>query len=169
MQCGVVPVVELLFPQRIARVSYLVRSFMVGTTADVTAMHLIDFDGNSPSTQGFVVVIALIVYWGAWVARARIADLAMSGWFTLLLLVPGANIFLASYMAWGRTKLRATWPATPQTAPGNLSDPVKPTAPASAGTVIQPHAETLRRLEALLEDGTLSAEQFERMKARHGL
>src|SRR4051812_37140463 len=103
---------ELLFPRRIARVSYLCRTVLVfvllgvfGSFEDPSA----DASSRQISALGYVAALCLAVYWLVFVILPRCRDLAMSGWFTLLVLVPGVDVFFCGYLAWGKTKVRADW------------------------------------------------------------
>lgn len=91
----------------------------------------------------------------------------MSAWCTLLMLVPGLDLLMAAYLTWGRTKVRADWSLSAPGVTDKSPAPPAPTTPISSASTQS--AAALRRLEALRADGTLSEEQFLRMKARHGL
>jgi hypothetical protein len=157
---------ELLFPRRIARVSYLCRTILVMLGIGLLAsFQKSDSSSEADHFSGVLVVplLCLTTYWLFFIILPRCRDLAMSGWFTLLVLVPGVGLYFCGYLAWGRTKVRAEWdsiaPAT-----GTVDEDV-PQQSASSDS----HSEPLRRLEALRDSGVITQGQFERMKVQRRL
>lgn len=164
------PGIDLIFPRRIARVSYALRTlliFFLGRFLAAQLDNLSATDRGNFTTHEIAAGLILFAYWCVWVVRPRFVDLAMSPWCPLLMLLPGLNLFLAGYLTWGRTKVRADWPRSASAEADNTPAPPAPLAPARFAPAQT--AEALRRLESLRADGTLSEEQFLRMKARHGL
>ncbi len=157
---------ELLFPRRIARVSYLCRSLLLVLGMGLLAsFQKSDSSSEADHFSGVLVVplLCLAAYWLLFIVLPRCRDLAMSGWSTLLVLVPGIGVFFCGYLAWGRTKVRAEWDSTVP-ATGTLDADV-PKQGATSGS----HADPLLRLEALRDSGVITHGQFERMKAQRGL
>ena len=157
---------ELLFPRRIARLSYLGRTVLVILSLGLLAS-LQSSDSSSEADQftgsAAIAVLCLAAYWLCFVILPRCRDLAMSGWFILLVLVPGVGVFFCGYLTWGRTKVR-----------GDGFDAVSPvgTVPADAEkqlTKSGSRSESLRKLEALRDSGVITEGQFERMKAQRSL
>jgi hypothetical protein len=157
---------ELLFPRRIARVSYLCRTVALVVVAGLLVAFGVEsrMESDRIEVRDLAAALVLLGYWLFFIILPRCRDLAMSGWFTLLVFVPGVDIFFCSYLAWGRTKVRPDWghsappthgnePATSAPSPG--LDPVPSTA--------------LIRLESLRASGVITDTQFERMKAQRGL
>ncbi|MDP3070557.1 MAG: hypothetical protein Q8N18_09725 [Opitutaceae bacterium] len=158
------PAVEFLFPRRIARLSYWLRSVVVLRVAELIACRI---DDGGP-TSDVIFIVALVAYWGLWVLRPRYRDLAMPAWSVLLVLVPGLNLFLLGYPAWGRTKVRADW-LSPGLPWNKDHPPSLAPNPSTSASLPDKSDATLRQLEALRNEGTLTEDQFLRMKSRHGL
>jgi len=157
---------ELLFPRRIARVSYLCRTFLVILGLGVLAsLQKSDSSSEADQFSGVlaVPVLSLFAYWLFFIVLPRCRDLAMSGWCVLLVLVPGVGVFFGGYLAWGRTKVRAEWDSTVQATDTVDRDVPKKSASSDS------RSEPLRRLEALRDSGVITQGQFERMKTQRGL
>ena len=153
---------HFIFPHRIARLSYFVRN--VALTALAAAIAPLFETGTSADTAAAIFAVLLfILYWGAFVVAPRCRDSGMSPWSALLLLVPGVNVFLGGYLTWKRS-----WPVSDGL---NLSS--TPASPSSLG--LAPNrtdgastakSESLRRLEALRDEGVLTEQDLLRRKAR---
>ena len=145
---------HFVFPHRIARFSYFARNVVVAALAP-----LFGTDGAA----GIVAVLLLALYWGAFVVAPRCRDSGMSPWSAFLLLVPVANLFLGGYLTWKRS-----WPATDGLdltfATPSIAGPKENSATTSNVSIAK--SDSLRRLEALRDEGVLTEQDFLRRKAR---
>ena len=129
------------FPRRIARASYLGRTILVVVALGMLAS---SFD-SQPSLLASCAALAVAAYWLFFVVRPRCRDLALSGWFILLIFVPGVDVLFCGYLTWGRTKVRVDWAA--ETSPpearkdAHSPPPVLPVDPRHNA-----HGESLQRL-----------------------
>jgi hypothetical protein len=137
---------EFLFPRRIARIPYLVRTIALAIVVALVVDHL---ESGKRSVGAALFIVALVAYWAVFVVAARCRDLAMSSWFAFLALVPGVDLFFCGYLAWGRSKVRAE------------SDSGR-----SRIATDEKKSEPLLRLEALQDEGVLTEQDFVRRKAR---
>ena len=161
---------ELLFPRRIARVSYLCRTVlivvMLSLLVSLGDTSLSASDGHIPLTV-YIVALTLVAYWLVFVILQRCRDLAMSGWFTLLVLVPGIDLFFCGYLAWGKTKVRADWTTSVASAGTGGDDAARQEGKRTSD--LDPRSEALRKLQCLRDSGVITEGQFERMKAQRRL
>ena len=89
---------EFLFPNRIARISYLARSIVL---AVAVAMLLDALDRDERPAFAVLIIFGLLAYWAGFVVAPRCRDLAMSRWFAALAFVPGVDLFFGAYLTWG--------------------------------------------------------------------
>ena len=149
---------HLVFPHRIARLSYFARNVVIAALSAVIAL-LIGTDGAA----ALVAALLLALYCGAFVVAPRCRDSGLSPWSAFLLLVPEVNLFLGGYLTWKRS-----WPTTDgldlslgiPTSAGPGNDPATVSGERTA------LLDSLRRLEALRDEGAITEQDFVRRKAR---
>jgi hypothetical protein len=155
---------HFVFPYRIARLSYLLRNIVLAAIAAIFAPSFENDGGGGDITAGVFAVGLLALYWGVFVVAPRCRDSGLSPWAALLLLVPGANLFLGGYLSW-----KPSWPLTDGL---NLSSasgtPTTPGSDAALDHGQSAKSDALRRLEALRDEGVLTEQDFLRRKARLG-
>lgn len=80
---------EFLFPRRIARLSYLMRSLALSLPVALLVNEL--ESATPPFNDGPLLfsLAALVICWTAFVVAPRCRNLAMSAWLSLLVFVPG--------------------------------------------------------------------------------
>jgi hypothetical protein len=111
--------------------------------------------------------LVLVAYWIAFVVLPRCRDLHLSRWEMVLVFIPPVGLPLWARLAWGRSRPFLDSPVE-QGPPGDYrSEPPQPAPIAQAATPNR--IDALRRLEKLRDEGTLTEEQFQRMKSHHGL
>ena len=151
---------DLVFPNRIARLSYLVRNIIVAAVC-VAAAPLFERDeGDGVSAGAILCALIILFYWAAFVAAPRCRDTGISPWLGLLAFVPGVNIFIGGYLTWKRS-----WPATDGL---SISSNRLPSSPGGDLGDSDGKSDALRRLETLRDDGVLTEQDFLRRKARLG-
>src|ERR1017187_10348166 len=83
--------IELIFPRRLHRVAYFLRGIL-----SVIVGHILYSCSTTMNPQyWWAAVITETIYCVLFIDLPRIHDLGMSGWWLLLIVVPGANIWLA--------------------------------------------------------------------------
>ncbi len=142
---------ELLFPRKIARLAYLIRS--VALTI-VIAVLLDRIESGTNSTSDLFAMVGVVAYWTIFVAAPRCRDLAMSAWFALLVFAPGVDLFFCGYLAWGRSKVRGE------------SRVAEISSTRVSGNGDEPSSDALRQLEALRDNGAITEQDFVRRRSR---
>jgi uncharacterized membrane protein YhaH (DUF805 family) len=81
--------VEFIFPRRLHRLAYLLRGLLV----DGVVLMLCGMGGGTVYSSPYFLgaIIALIIYELFFISLPRARDLEMSGWWLLLLFVPGVG------------------------------------------------------------------------------
>ena len=129
---------DLFFPTRIARLSYIARSvvltavlypFTLGASDDTGGPH------GAVSTWKVLVALLIIGYWIVFVVLPRCRDLNLSRWEKILLFIPPIGLPL-----WGRLTWSSSRPFldAPVGAPSSTSPPPSPSSiPPPVATVPQ--------------------------------
>jgi hypothetical protein len=150
-----------LFPDRIARVSYLLRSSIAAIAIEAWRATAAPTGAGINGFAALLPLLGLGLYWGIAIVAPRCRDLGYSGWWAMLVLVPGPNFLLGGLLTWKRS--------APDPAGLCLADPVvasEPPAGVSRPVPAPSKSESLRRLEALRDEGVLTEQDFLRRKAR---
>ncbi len=153
---------ELLFPYRIARLSYFLRNVALAALGAVFAPLFGGESGGASSTAGLTVAALVLIYWGAFIVAPCCRDTGISPWLGILVLVPVVNIFIGGYLTW-----KQSWPSTDgidvhSTSVGSV------TASGMGRPDDVEKSDALKRLEALRDEGVLTERDFLRRKARLG-
>ncbi len=152
-----------LFPDRIARLSYFIRSSIAAVAIEAWIATAAPTGGRIDDFAARLPLLGLGIYCGVAIVAPRCRDLGYSGWWAMLVLVPGPNFLLGGLLTWKRS--------APDPAGLNLAAPVDDSArpvdePARASPAPEQKSESLRRLEALRDEGVLTEQDFLRRKAR---
>ena len=89
---------ETIFPQSIARISYLIRHiiFLIGSNALIP---LYDSDPDAPLTNTdvwlLILGITVVTYWILYIVKPRCKNMGINAWYCLLALVPLVNFLFA--------------------------------------------------------------------------
>jgi uncharacterized membrane protein YhaH (DUF805 family) len=155
---------NLLFPSRIARLSYFLRNVVIVALAVMLAPALASPAGSPGSAAEILWGVLLAIYWLAFVVVPRCRDSGLSPWAAGLMLVPGLMIFVGGYLTWKRS-----WPV--MFSGPHLSGVVGLQSSPGASqngrrTEETPKSDSLRKLEALRDEGVLTEHDFLRRKAR---
>jgi hypothetical protein len=142
--------IEFIFPRRIARLSYFVRNVALTAVAAMFAPAL--QNGTQQMTAVFIVLF--LAYWGMFIVAPRCRDTGLSPWCAFVVLVPVVNIFVGGYLTW-----KSSWPSTE-------GIDLAPSVGSKPPDASQEKSDSLRRLEALRDEGVLTEQDFLRRKAR---
>ena len=83
--------IEFIFPRRLHRLAYFLRGILAAIVG-----HILYACSTTMNPRYFwVAVITLLIYSFIFIDLPRLRDVAMSGWWLLVFVVPGANIWLA--------------------------------------------------------------------------
>jgi uncharacterized membrane protein YhaH (DUF805 family) len=100
---------NFVFPHRIARLSYLLRTLALSAMATPMARR---FDEGYTQAQGAgplvilgVGVVAILIYWVAAVVVPRCRDLGMAWWISLVAFVPLLNLLFAVCLVWAKSRV----------------------------------------------------------------
>jgi uncharacterized membrane protein YhaH (DUF805 family) len=92
------PLIEFLFPKRLARLSYFIRLLL----CDGLIFFLYqDFSGEGAT--GNVAFIVVVLYACFFVMLPRIRDIGMSAWWLILAFIPYISAFLGIALLFRRT------------------------------------------------------------------
>ena len=111
---------NLLFPRRIGRLSYLIRDIVCALAIEYWV------DRGDVSTAGtfnqgpaaWLPIVMLVLYWLVFVIYARSRDVGMRWYWLFLMLVPGANIGLVLVLLFAKSS-----PVLEQSSPNPKSEP----------------------------------------------
>lgn len=98
---------EILFPNRIARMSYFVRHILIilATIPLVDAMDAIE--NKDPALVDLWLLLAafaLAGYWVLFIVRPRCKDMGINAWYSLLALIPLVDLLFGLMLLLARSK-----------------------------------------------------------------
>ncbi len=152
-----------LFPDRIARVSYWLRSLGAAVAIETWLTVASPAGGAVTDDAALLPAWGFVLYWGVAIVAPRCRDLGYSGWWAMLALVPGPNFLLGGLLTWKRSAPDSTGLHLA----ARLDGPVYASDATSTAVAPPPSkSDALRRLEALRDEGVLTEQDFLRRKAR---
>ena len=163
--------VNFLFPSRIARASYWVRSVLVGVLlipiSNGLETDLAGKEFHPASLKWIAAFLVLAAYSIIFVVLPRSRDLNMSRWEKVLVFIPPLGLPFWARLAWSRSRPFLDSPHA-ASAPLPLETP-PPSPTPTARTATSANPGSLARLKKLRDDETLTEAEFQRMKFQPGL
>lgn len=150
--------------------SYLARTCVIGALFTPAVASLdnspADTEQHSLDIRWLAAAILLLAYWIFFVVLPRCRDLNLTRWEKILLFIPPIGLPLWGRLTWSRSRPFLDTPLeTSVTVPSEPKPP--PLQPPAA--IVASKSDSLLRLEKLRADGTLTEDEFQRMKTNHGL